>query len=209
MEHNFEFEDFLDPKQLAEIIAKDKDELATRIKTKVKDRILKIAPATCISFELYSGTTNRGRMDLEASIDYAKVLIAFMSEKEYEGKRVESQITPIALQAAEEAIIEFYSDEKVQTAVANELTRQINENKIIQAAVKADLSNDKEWLKHELNTILAGTSGQSIAGQSIDALATSLSHFFQSAVGRSLLVSMGKIMETQMGHMLIRYTKPT
>lgn len=205
MKKNIEFDDFLNPQQLADIIEKDKDELAARIKTKVRERILNTDPATCISFELYSGKNYQRRVDLEASLEYAKVLIAFMREKEYEGSRVESKITPIALQAAEDAIIEFYSSEKIQNAVANELTRQIQENKIIQTALKADLSKDKEWLTHEFNTILAGNAGHSIAGQSIDTVAASLSHFFSSAVGKSLLVSMGKIMGTQMGHVLMRY----
>lgn len=205
MENTFQFEDFFDPKKIADIIAKDKAELAKKIREKVKERTLALEPATCLSFELYSGDSYHRSVNMEASLEYAKVLVAFMRERDFEGYRVESKVTPVALKAAEDAIIEFYSDEKIQTAVANEITRQLQENKIIKAALKADIDKDKEWLRHEFSTILAGEAGYSIAGQSIDTLATSMSHFFSSSVGKSILMSMGKVMGTHMGHMLVRY----
>lgn len=205
MDNSFDFENLFDSKKVAGIIAKDKNELASKIRLKVRQKIGNLDPSTCISFELYNGSSFARYVNLEASEEYARVLIAFMKERDYNGYRIESQITPAALKAAEEAIIEFYSDEKIQSAVSKEITRQLEESKIIQAAVKADIHNDKEWLKHEFNTILAGNAAHSIAGQSIDALATSMAHFFSSSIGKSILISIGKIMGTQMGHMLLRY----
>ncbi len=205
MDNSFNFENLFDSKKVADIIARDKNELASRIRQKVRQRVGNLDPSTCISFELYDGSRFKRYVNLEASEEYARVLIAFMREKDYNGYRIESRITPTALDAAEEAIIEFYSDEKIQSAISKEITRQLQESKIIQTALKTDINTNQEWLKHEFNTILAGNAATSIAGQSIDTLATSMSHFFSSAIGKSIIVSIGKIMGTQMGHMLLRY----
>jgi hypothetical protein len=205
MDNSFDFEDLFDSKKLAEVIAKDKNELAVKIKEKVRSRIGNLEPASCISFQLYDGSTLIRNVNLEASKEYARVLIAFMNENTYNSYRIESQITPVALKAAEEAILEFYSGEKVQNAISKEITRQLEESQIIQTALKADLQGNNEWLKHEFNTIIAGQAGHSLAGQSIDALASSMTHFFSTAVGKAILLSIGKMMGTQMGHMLLRY----
>ena len=84
MNNSFEFGDLLDPAQIASVITRDRSELSGRVKNNVRKAILAIEPATCLSFELYSGNSFQGYARLEASISYVKVLIAFMRGREYE-----------------------------------------------------------------------------------------------------------------------------
>jgi hypothetical protein len=67
MDNNFDFENLFDPKKVAEIIAKDKNELASKIRQKVRQKIGNLDPSTCISFELYNGSSFARYVNLEAS----------------------------------------------------------------------------------------------------------------------------------------------
>ncbi|MBK8563552.1 MAG: hypothetical protein IPN76_09445 [Saprospiraceae bacterium] len=191
-------------KEIAKTLEGDKYNLANKIHLKTSWALRKIEPSKCLSFQLYRGDVYVKEVKLSASIDYVRVLIAYMKEVKFEGYTIESCVTPIALKATEEAIVEFYSDEEIRGKITEGVTNQIRNSKIIKGLIQKDISTNQAWLKHEVKTLLAGESASSLAGDLINTMSNSISQFLSSTVGQQLLAAIGKFMATGMGKLLLK-----
>lgn len=198
------FKRIIDYKEVAKLIVNEKSELLSNIRSKTYSEINNLTPNQCLSFKLYNGTNYIREVKPEANLEYAKILIAFMSESKYKSYKIESSVTPIALKATEIAIVDFYTGEKIRNKIAEGITSQIEKNELINNLVRKDINTNQKWLRHEVKTLIAGESASSMAGEMINTVTDSIVEFLSSAMGQKIIAIIGKFMVTGMGKILLQ-----
>jgi hypothetical protein len=194
----------IDYKEIATVIEEDKYDLSDKIRSNVYIAIKELEPRKCLSFRLLKNGSYKREVQLSANLEYAQVLIAYMRESTYGDYTIESSVTPIALKATEDAIVEFYSSDSIRDKISEGISNQIQKSKIIRDILSKDIKKNKKWLKHEINTLLADESTSSIAGNMIDSVSDSIVSFLSSTMGQKLMAAIGKFMATGMGKILMK-----
>jgi hypothetical protein len=192
-----------DTNAVASMIASDKERLFSLIKSKVHNTISNLTPEKSLSFSLLRQEKIIRTVSFSlASPEYIKILYHYMRKQQYEGMEIDSAVTPVAVNAVEQAIIEFYSGEKTVQAVTQTITESIQGNGLIGRVVRNEVGNNQEWLIREIKIYFQKHAAHSLAGDTIDAIAGRIAIFFHTAVGKSLLAALGKFMATSAGKML-------
>lgn len=194
----------INPKSVADEIAKNRELLKSKISSKIYHAISSMEPSKCLSFRLMKNDTMVREVSLKASVEYVEVLIGYMKSNKYNGYEVESCITPVALKATETAIIDFYTSDIVREAISVQIVEQLKNSKIIKVAMNNEINANKQWLKHEINTLLAGESASSIAGNVIEKMSDNIMSFLSSTAGHNLLALIGKLMATTTGKIMLK-----
>lgn len=201
---SFFLKNVIDYREVAKLISKDKYKLLSSIHQEVHTALKNLEPSTCLSFDLHQDRSFSRTVKLDASLEYASVLVAYMTGDRYKSKYdIDSSVTAIALKATENAIIRFYSGQEVRDKIAQSISQQLQESHLIKEILKKDIEKNQKWLEHEIKILLKEESASSPAGQTIDTISESIVSFLSSATGQKLIAIIGKFMATGVGKILI------
>jgi uncharacterized membrane protein len=196
--------ELVDDKPVAAQIRKDKEQLFKIIEKKVSIALSSMKPRQTLSFRLMKDEQQIRVVELAPLPEYVEVLGSYMKGKQYKGYEVDSCVTPVVLKAVEEAIISFYTDEKRQRTIANEIASQMQGDGLLGKLVRGEVKANREWLKRELEILKNWDTASSTAGHIIDSLTDQLYSFLNSSVGHNLLALISKFLATGAGKLFLR-----
>ncbi len=193
---------------IAKDISSRKGELIESIKERLHKRIMGIEPRDTLSFRLYGAEGKeiravRGFM----STEYVKTLIAFLQKKKYLGYKVDSYITPLALETIEECLLNFYSSKEVQIIISSHISKQIKENQVIAALIRGEMSEEGKKL---LVSTLESQIGRQLANALIVFCSTAIGQqvfgFIHAHVTAGMMSAFTQQLGTAIGHSVIAGT---
>ena len=191
-------------KATAEAVAKDNERLFALVQSKVSQAIISLSPAHALSFRLINGEIEERIVEFDlVSSEYIKVMFNYLSGKKYLEWEIDSVVTPIAIKATEEAIVEFYSDEATAQIVSQSLATQIKGNDLLGQVLRGEIGNNATWLQTEIRTYIKDTGVHSIAGDAIDTVVGQIAGFFHSEIGKAIMVTVSKFLTTSMGKVIV------
>jgi hypothetical protein len=128
-------------------IASRKSELIKDIQEQLRKTIINLEPSDTLSFRLYSAGGSEVRTVRGfASSEYVKTLISFLQKKNYNGYKVDSYITPIALSTVEQCLVKFYSSKEVQSIISTHISEQIKDNQVIGGLMRGEITDEGKKL---------------------------------------------------------------
>lgn len=192
-----------DHRVISAAIQSQRDKLLPRVHGAVRDSLSSLEPAEALTLRLLQGEKQIRVLRPAASAEYAGALIAFCRSKDYSGYAVDSGVTPQVVTAVENCLLDFYTSDAVGNAVADAVIKEMQEKGAVATTVREELAENRDWLQHELSILNNLDAGTSIAVQLSDAAAHQMHHFFQTAVGKQIILIIGKIMATSTGKMLV------
>jgi hypothetical protein len=192
-----------DYRAISQAIQSRKDELLPALRSAVRGSLASLEPADALTLRLMSGDAEVRRLRPAASTEYAGALISFCREKPYNGYTVDSGVTPRVVAVVEEALLSFYTSEEMGSTVANAVLQEIRDKAAVSGIVQEEMGNNRDWLMHEINTLASLDTSSSIAGQLAEATAQQIHDFFQTAMGKQIVLVIGKVMATSTGKVLV------
>lgn len=193
----------MDPKLVADLVARDRQKLLDRIESSLEVELRKMAPHEALGFRLLRGQEEVRRVKASATRDYAGIVFSFMRGNKYDGYDVDSLVTPVALKCVEDAIIEFYSSEEVSHSIVNEVIRQVGDHAIPTSLVSGEISANLRWLQREA-TALNTETASSLASQAIDVSVEQIQAFMASSAGKAILAAIAKAASTSAGKIALQ-----
>jgi hypothetical protein len=173
--------------------------LFAAIREQVQDRLKKLSPSEALTFRLLDGENERRRVAPEASKEYASILIAFCRGQKYNGYPLDSAVTPVVMATVESTLLGFFASEAVGQAVSDAIQKQFAGVRPGQKTVAQELSDNADWAKKEVATLLNYGTVDSIAMQIINLGADQIHEFLASSVGKQLVLAVTKMMATSAG----------
>lgn len=192
-----------DYQAISTAIQSRKGELLPRLESAVRASLSSLEPADALTLRLMRDDVEVRRLRPAASSEYAGALISFCREKTYEGYTVDSGVTPRVVAVVEDALLSFYTSDAVGNAVAEAVLEEIRAKSAVSSVVQREMAENGDWLAREIGTLAKLDTSTSIAGQLADATAQQIHHFFQTAVGKQIILVIGKVMATSAGKTLV------
>ncbi|MGF1579252.1 MAG: hypothetical protein ACFCD0_07795, partial [Gemmataceae bacterium] len=182
--------------QIAEAIGKHKGVLLDELENAVAEKLRGMTPKESLSMRVLFGTPKV--IEPAASREYGAALLAFMREKEHQGAKVDSAVTPVVLEVIEEQIISFYSSELVTDAIIEGIISEVHSVADTEGVVRAGIQENVNWLRHEYSALSVDTS-YSLSGVLIDTSVAEIKTFLASSTGKALIAGISKAMATTAG----------
>lgn len=192
-----------DHQAISAAIQSQRGRLLPQLRDTVRSSLSSLEPGEALTLRLMRGESEVRTLKPAASAEYAGALIAFCRGKEYSGYGVDSGVTPRVVTAVETCLLDFYTSEAVGTAVADAVLREIQDRAAVSTAVREELAENREWLQRELSTLANFDTATSMAVHLADTTAQQVHHFFQTAVGKQIILVIGKMMATSTGKLLV------
>lgn len=192
----------VDRKKIAERLASKKELLFQKIKFNTYYAIKHLEPSEVLSFYLTKNGTTVKTMRLEALLEYCKVLFSFLRGNSFNGKQIESFVTPKALEAVEKSIVEFYSDDRVIQEFATGLGEELSGDSLIGKVLRGEIQKEADWLKGETIALMRSNFGGTLSTEMAQNLVHSVHVFAESAAGKALVSATSKVLATGAGKML-------
>lgn len=178
-------------------------ELIVRVKREVESSLRNMSPAQSLTFVLMRNGDVVKKVPPGPNAVFVKVLIAFCQGKSFEGHDIDSAVTSYTLEAINRAVQEFYLSDEVGSTIAGSISAQVEASGLVAHHIRVITQENADWLKREANTMLHQETAHSIAGQAIDATATSLHHAMHSAGGEVVAAILAKVVATTGGKVLL------
>lgn len=195
--------DLFDQGEIAGRIAGKKELLFQMMETNISRDIRQMAPHDTLSFYLVSAGERYRRISLGATQEYCEVLINFLRGEKYNGLEIDSVVTPVALNAVEKSIAEFYADEDVVRELSQAIADQISGNFPIGKVLRGEVSQNSEWLQKEVRDLLSTNLGGTVSTDVGEKIIQNIDIFIHSAAGKLIVSSISKILATGAGSMLL------
>ncbi len=190
-----------DTQQVEEAIAKHKDVLLDQLENAVAEKLRSLTPKESLSLRVLFDTPKV--IAPAASKEYGGALLAFLREKEYQGAKVDSAVTPVVLDVIESQIIAFYSSELVTEAIIDGIVSEVQSAADAGGAVRSGIQENMDWLRHEYSTLSVDTS-YSMSGILIDTSVAQIKTFLASSTGKALIAGISKAMATTAGKIALK-----
>ena len=188
---------------VADAIAKHKNELFRKINHDTRQSILKLTPKECLTFILELKGNKVRKYKPEASEEYAGAMIAFCRGKQYRGYNVESEVTGVVIKTVETSILDFYGSEGICKSVSDAIIEEIFKYGAGTSIIKHEILEKKNWIGREISVMTHDTTAYSIAGTVIDAATQQIGDFFQSTVGKQVVLAISKMLATTSGKIAV------
>lgn len=192
-----------DPKRVEEAIAEHKCQLLDALESAVGSTLGNLTPSEALTIRLVSGESTLRRIAPGATIEYARALLAFMRQREFNGCEVDSAVTPVVLDVVEKQVIAFYSSHDVTEAIIAGIVEQVHGMSDPTDAIRSEIRENLDWLRKEY-TALTVDSSYSLAGTLIDVSAHHIQEFLSSATGKVIVAGIVKAMSTTWGKIALQ-----
>lgn len=193
----------MDRKRIAERLASKNELLFEKIRSNTYSAIRRLEPSEVLSFYLTKNGSKVKTLRMEASLEYCKVLLSFMRGKSFNGKEIESFVTPKALEAVEKSIVEFYSDDEVIQEFAAGIEEELSGNSLVGRLLRGEIQGEAEWLKGETLSLVRSNFGGTMSTEMAQNLVHTVHVFAESAAGKALISTTSKVLATGAGKMLV------
>lgn len=97
-----------DYRKVAAAFQSREGELLEALRGALATKLAALPPAHALSFNLTDGQSSRV-LEPAASVEYVQALINFCRSKPLDGYAIDSAVTPVAVDTAEETLLQFYS----------------------------------------------------------------------------------------------------
>lgn len=188
---------------IAEAIRSKAPILFGTIREQVQARLLKLSPSEALTFRLLAGDNEHRRVAPSGTKEYASILIAFCQGKKYDGFLVDSAVTPVVMTTVENTLLEFFASEAVGQAVSEAVMKQFANARPGKKTVAQELTENADWAKKEISTLLNYGTADSLAMQIINLGADQIHEFFASSVGKLIVTAITKMMATAAGKTIL------
>jgi hypothetical protein len=192
----------IDGDAIARVLEARRDELLARVRREVGTAVSSMPPSEALTFLWMDGEHRSRSVAPAVSADYAKTLIAFVNGKPIGRYRIESAVTPKAMQAAQEAIIGFYASPETSDAIVDAILEQLAADRTAGDGMGTEPGDVREWLAREIGAAGNLDSMRSI-GDPGSLSADRLEAFFQTTLGRKILLALGKATATSAGKVMV------
>lgn len=187
----------------AEAILAHSDELFSALQTRLDRTLRQHTPAQTLTFDLVRNGRVIERIEPGVSLRFAHALFSVTSGRPLDGCDVVPAIATRIEREVEDVVRDFFGSEAVIGAVSEALLQELRRSGAAQQAYGDVFSENQEWLGRELRVLMDSSVTGSGAGWLIDATADQLHHFFQSAVGKKVLLVVAKTASSTAGKVLI------
>jgi hypothetical protein len=192
----------LDISRMVEVLGDRKDEYLTAVHLQVESALKEMSAAEAWSIILTGTDGTKQALQPQLKTDYLRALIAMTRDRDYQGCKAQSSVTGVVLNAVERATIEFYRDPATQAMLGEELARQFSMYANADSAVSSEAQAMISLLVGEMRNASVATPIKAVV---IDRVAAVLIAFLTSATGHEILVVLGKVMATHIGHAVVAY----
>lgn len=192
----------LDITRMVEVLGDRKDEYLTVVHSQVEDALKEMSPAEAWSIILTGTDGTNQTLQPQLKTDYLRALIAMTRDRDFQGCKAQSSVTGVVLNAVERATVEFYRDPATQAMLGEELARQFSLYANADSAVSSEAQAMMSLLVREMRNASVTTPVKAVV---IDQVAAALIAFLTSATGHEILVVLGKVMATHIGHAVVAY----
>ncbi|MGB7300590.1 MAG: hypothetical protein WBD34_14810 [Burkholderiaceae bacterium] len=151
-----------------------------------------------------SGDSCQRTLRPSASKEYVTALLAFMRSESYKGYSIDSFVTPHATQAAEQAIVEFYTSDTISNAISDEFLKQLRSSIPVDKVVKDGITENSEWIKKETSLLVKGDAASSIAIEATNLATDQIADFFSTAAGQAIIATISQALATASGKMMLK-----
>lgn len=187
---------------IAAAIQSCEHELLAKVRSGLAARLATLEPREALTLTLSRDEHIRTCLPV-ASVEYVRALIAFCRNQPFNDYAVDSAVTPLAMAAVEQALLDFYASEAVGTAVAAAVIAEVQQLGVVSEVLRQDIESQRDWLQRELAVIRNFDAATPIAIELANATAEQVYDFFQTTVGQKILLVIAKVMSTTAGKALL------